>query len=88
MRNWKTARWFGRPWQDVCGSIAAITFLATDVPLIFVDATYVPPVAAFATAAWAAEGVLDRLSYGNYMSAALVSQFVVIWTLIGFGVHF
>lgn len=88
LAGWKTARWFGRPWQDVIGSCAMVSFLATDIPLLFIDATYVPPFAAWLTAVYAATGVVDRISYGNHMSAVLAGVVSVAWTLIGFGVHF
>lgn len=86
--TWRTVHWFGRPWQDVMGSIGAVIFLVTDIPLLLVDQTYIPPFAAWVTVAFAAIGVVERLSWRNYMTATLVFIVAIVWVLIALGVHF
>ena len=85
--GWAHWRVLGRPWQDVMFSIGQIVFLVSLVPLLLSDHD-VPALTALATAGMLTAFLAAHVSYRNWFTVAPTAVTVVVWALIGFGVHF
>ena len=84
--SWRTARWFGRPWQDVIFAVGEVMFLAALVPLLWAR-TRIPFYTGFSTGVMLYLFGLCQLSYRNWITLALGLTTATIWLLLGFGAH-
>lgn len=86
MTNWRTAKVFGRPWQDLTFAVGEIVFLVALVPLLFTNAN-IPLYTGLSTGIMLYLFGLCQLSYRNWITLGLGLTTATIWILLGCGVH-
>lgn len=84
--TWRTAKIFGRPWQDVIFAIGEIVFLVTLIPLFFAN-THIPFWTGMGTGFMLYTFVAAHVSYRNWMTVTLSAVTATIWVLLGLGIH-
>lgn len=84
--NWRTAKFAGRPWQDLVFAAGEIVFLVALVPLLFTN-TRIPVYTGLSTGAMLYLFGLCQFSYRNWITLALGLTTATIWVLLGLGVH-
>lgn len=84
--SWRTAKVFGRPWQDLIFAVGEVVFLVALVPLLWTN-TRVPLYTGLSTGIMLYLFGLCQLSYRNWITVALGLTTATIWVALGLGVH-
>lgn len=85
--DWRTRKFFGRPWQDLVFAVGEIVFLVTLIPLLFKD-TNIGAFTGLGTAFMLYTFMLAHISYKNWITVSLTWITATIWLLVGLGVSF
>lgn len=83
--DWRTAKIFGRPWQDWLFSIGEVVFLLTLIPL-WIANTDVPLFTGLGTGLMLYAFMVAHVSYQNWITVFLSFITATLWVLIGFGI--
>lgn len=85
LADWRTARIFGRPWQDLLFSVGEIVFLLTLIPIWVSDAR-VPLFSGLGTGFMLYGFMVAHISYRNWITVGLTFVTATLWILSGLGV--
>jgi hypothetical protein len=84
-QDWRTKKFWGRPWQDLVFSVAEVVFLVALVPMLFNPAVHVTLLAGAATGLMLYVLMLCQISYANWIASFMTFVTATVWVILGFG---
>lgn len=82
LTDWRTRRFFGRPWQDLLFGAGEIVFLFSIVPLLFTHVR-IPLFTGLATGLMLYSFAVAQASYKNWITLFLTSVTGTVWIVLG-----
>lgn len=86
-RGWRSAKFCGRPWQDLVFSAGEVVFLIALAPSLFARGTHIPVYTGLSTSLMLYAFGAVQASYRNWLTLGLGLTTATIWLLLGLGVH-